>query len=139
MRRISENAFGIIANRWRVFRAPVNLDPDKLSMITLAALTLHDFLLTEPNSEYNTTSNMEKQSKEVCDGSWFDFSPRGTNNYSNIRNNCFTEVTTVIELYCPQDDNVLELAMSNVEKKMHNYSLGTYSYLQCTWKAVCFL
>ena len=25
MRRISENAFGIIANRWRVFRAPINL------------------------------------------------------------------------------------------------------------------
>ena len=75
MRRISENAFGIIANRWRVFRAPINLDPNKVSMITLAALTLHNFLLTEPNSEYNTTSNMEKQSKEVSQGSWFDFSP----------------------------------------------------------------
>ena len=83
MRRISENAFGIIANRWRVFRAPINLDQDKVSMITLAAFTLHNFLLTEPNSEYNTTSNMEKQGKEVSEGSWFDFSPRGSNNYSN--------------------------------------------------------
>ena len=52
-------------------------------MITLAALTLHNFLLTEPNSEYNTTSNMERQGKEVSEGSWFDFSPRGSNNYSN--------------------------------------------------------
>lgn len=44
MRRIAENGFGIIGNRWRVFRAPILLDPDKVIKITLAALTLHNFL-----------------------------------------------------------------------------------------------
>ena len=83
MRRISENAFGIIANRWRVFRAPIILDPEKVSTITLAALTLHNFLLREANSEYNATSNMEEQYTEVSEGSWFEFSPRCSNNYSN--------------------------------------------------------
>ena len=30
MRRISENAFGILANRWRVFRKPFLLEPEKV-------------------------------------------------------------------------------------------------------------
>ena len=47
-------------------------------------------------------------------------------------------MATVIQLYSPRDDNVLEIKMSNVEKKIHNYSLGTYSYLQCIWNAVYF-
>ena len=41
MRRISENCFGIIANRWRVFRAPILLPPDT---VILVALVLHNFL-----------------------------------------------------------------------------------------------
>lgn len=44
MRRVAENGFGIIANRWRVFRAPILLEPEKVVQITLAALTLHNFL-----------------------------------------------------------------------------------------------
>ena len=37
MRRISENGFGIIANRWRVFRAPILLLPDTVIALILAA------------------------------------------------------------------------------------------------------
>lgn len=44
MRRISENGFGIIANMWRVFRAPILLQPEKVIKITLATLILHNFL-----------------------------------------------------------------------------------------------
>ena len=44
MRRISENAFGILANRWRVFRKPFLLEPEKVKAITLAVLTLHNWL-----------------------------------------------------------------------------------------------
>lgn len=44
MRRISENGFGIIANMWRVFRAPILLQPEKVIKITLAVLVLHNFL-----------------------------------------------------------------------------------------------
>lgn len=49
-RRISENAFGILANRWRVFRNPFLLSPEKVKMITYAALTLHNFLRSESSS-----------------------------------------------------------------------------------------
>ena len=43
-RRISENAFGILANRWRVFRSCIQLPPAKATTITLGAITLHNFL-----------------------------------------------------------------------------------------------
>ena len=43
-RRISENAFGILGNRWRVFRSRIALAPDKVSLLVLGALTLNNFL-----------------------------------------------------------------------------------------------
>ena len=42
MPRISENGFGILANRWRVFRRPFSLEPEKVKVISLAAITLHN-------------------------------------------------------------------------------------------------
>ena len=44
MRRISENGLGIIGNRWRVFRAPILLPPDKVIALIMVALVLHNFL-----------------------------------------------------------------------------------------------
>ena len=43
MRRISENGFGILANMWRVLRAPITLQPKKVVKMTLAILVLHNF------------------------------------------------------------------------------------------------
>ena len=47
LRRISENGFGILANRWRIFRKPFMLDPEEVRNITLAAITLHNWLREE--------------------------------------------------------------------------------------------
>lgn len=44
MQRISDNCFVIIANRWRVFRAPILLPPDRVVDLILVALVLHNFL-----------------------------------------------------------------------------------------------
>ena len=43
-RRISENGFGILANRWRIFRSIIPLAPEKATILVLAAITLHNFL-----------------------------------------------------------------------------------------------
>ena len=43
-RRISENAFGILANRWRVFMSPMLVAPDKVENITLCCVALHNYL-----------------------------------------------------------------------------------------------
>ena len=45
-RRVVENVFGIFANRFRVFRSPINLSPQKVETIVLAATVLHKYLAT---------------------------------------------------------------------------------------------
>ena len=42
-RRISENLFGIIANRWCVFRSVILLPPTTIEYLTMATLTIHNF------------------------------------------------------------------------------------------------
>ena len=42
-RRISENLFGIVANKWSIFQHPLNLSPEQARTITTYALVLHNF------------------------------------------------------------------------------------------------
>ena len=48
-RRISENMFGILANRWRVFHTTMHLNPERATSVTLSALILHKYLLKSPS------------------------------------------------------------------------------------------
>ena len=50
MRRISENGFGILASRRRVFRRPFQLQPEKVKLIALTAITLHNWLRSNASS-----------------------------------------------------------------------------------------
>ena len=43
-RRISENAFSILANRWRVFRKSFLLKPGKVKVITYSVLILDNLI-----------------------------------------------------------------------------------------------
>ena len=43
MRRISENGFGILVNRWGVFRRPFSLETEKVKVIALATISLHNW------------------------------------------------------------------------------------------------
>ena len=43
-RRTSENAFGILASRFQVFRSPIRASPTTTKDIALAAVTLHNYL-----------------------------------------------------------------------------------------------
>ena len=49
-RRISKSAFGILSSRWRVFRKPLLLQPRRATSITLAAITLHNWLRSETDA-----------------------------------------------------------------------------------------
>lgn len=46
-RRVVENAFGILANRFRIFLTTINLNAEKVQAITLASCVLHNFLRAE--------------------------------------------------------------------------------------------
>ncbi|KAK5639766.1 hypothetical protein RI129_010577 [Pyrocoelia pectoralis] len=51
-RRVVENAFGILANRFRILLNTINLKPDKVETITLTCLALHNLLITKNISNY---------------------------------------------------------------------------------------
>lgn len=55
-RRVVENAFGILASRFRVLLRNVNLSPEKASTITLACCYLHNFLKLKNPTNYMQTS-----------------------------------------------------------------------------------
>lgn len=74
-RRIVENAFGILASRFRVFLQPIALDPRKVESIVLACCTLHNFLRTKitANAIYTPPAYMDQENPltgEIQPGEW---------------------------------------------------------------------
>lgn len=61
-RRMVECAFGILVNRFRVFTTAINLSPDKVTKLIMAACTLHN-LLTE-KMEHNYTRRSRTDTEE---------------------------------------------------------------------------
>ena len=52
-RRVSENAFGILVNRFRVLSRTIHLEPDTVRIIVECCLALHNFLRTENDVRYS--------------------------------------------------------------------------------------
>ena len=73
-RRISENLFGILANRWRVFFTTINLEPKYIEDIVFTALILHNMLLKSPHSNkcYRPPSFADTvlEDGEIVEGEW---------------------------------------------------------------------
>ena len=74
-RRISESAFGILANCWRVLRKPFSLQPEKVKIITFAILILHNWLISESSSERiyvapNLIDVEDLSNDEIIYGDW---------------------------------------------------------------------
>ena len=71
--RISENLFGILANRWRVFRGVLNLAPEKAMSVTMCALVLHNFL-RKNNSRHIYSppglTDRENENGNIINGEW---------------------------------------------------------------------
>jgi len=71
-RRIVENAFGILANRFRVFMSAIHLPPDKIESIVLAACVLHNYLRTTSAHRYTPPGSLDRVNKDgtVENGNW---------------------------------------------------------------------
>ena len=72
-RSISENLFGILANRWRVFRSVILLPPETIEHLVLATLTVHNFL--RKSSSRNVycppgLADMVDKSGNLTNGRW---------------------------------------------------------------------
>ena len=64
-RRTVENAFGILANRFRVLLSPINLEPCKVQKIVLACVELHYFLISENGPSYTECSGISENSTDA--------------------------------------------------------------------------
>lgn len=71
-RRTVENAFGILANRLRVFLTNIAVEPDKVTCITLATLALHNFLMAKASEAYMppTLMDTEDDNHRAIPGTW---------------------------------------------------------------------
>ena len=66
-RRVVENAFGILAHRWRVFLNTIKMCPDKL---IFAACCLHNYLVEKNKSAYISVMDVENADHTVSEGIW---------------------------------------------------------------------
>lgn len=74
-RRVSENVFGILSTRFRVFHKPLLLEPEKAKIVVSACMYLHNFLRGSTDSKHNYTprgtfDSEDKDTGEVIDSNW---------------------------------------------------------------------
>ena len=70
-RRVVENAFGILANRFRVFLTTINLGHEKVNVIILATCCLHNFMVANNMSNYTSCQDIEDtENQQFTPGQW---------------------------------------------------------------------
>ena len=73
-RRISENLFGILANRWRIFSTTINLEPKHIENIVFSALELHSMFIKNPAYRSGNLADTLLEDGEVLEEKWRDVS-----------------------------------------------------------------
>ena len=71
VRKVTENALGILKNRFRVFTTRMCFDTDKAAIITLANLVLLHNMLRQLSHESYTPEkyiDMETESRDIVEG-----------------------------------------------------------------------
>lgn len=67
-----ENGFGILANRWRVFRSTIMLNPDKVQKIVLSCVCLHNYLCEVRSDSYTPPALVDTEDADhrLVEGTW---------------------------------------------------------------------
>jgi hypothetical protein len=69
-RRIFENAFGILAARWRVYHRVIDQRPNKVDEVIKAICVLHNYLSTS-GSQYMRHDDVDRDSNgDLVPGQW---------------------------------------------------------------------
>ena len=69
-RRIVENAFGILAHRFRCLLGTMQQEPETVTSITLACVTLHNLLRNKYKRDVVTVHDVEDEQHNVIPGLW---------------------------------------------------------------------
>ena len=73
-RRVVENAFGVLANCWRLYHCHIHLNPDNVTTVVKATVALHN-LLTLPNDKEHT--DVVDNRAEIHDDAFQDLAKQG--------------------------------------------------------------
>lgn len=63
-RRTVENAFGMLANKFRVLQTTIALEPSKVEKVLLACIALHNFLLKHNDQNYTPLNIIGTETRE---------------------------------------------------------------------------
>ena len=63
-RRIIENVFGILVNRFGVLRAKINLKPDSIEDVVFACCVLHNFLRRNSPDKYTPQGSLDVEDED---------------------------------------------------------------------------
>ena len=72
-RRVVENAFGILASRFRIFHTEIHMSVDKIDYIIMASCILHNFLRRNSRAHYTPTGSLDIEdieSRQIIVGNW---------------------------------------------------------------------
>ena len=71
-RRVIENAFGILAARWRIFMQAIQTNVENAEMIVKAAICLHNFLRQTNSAGYCPAGFVDSwdEKGEIKEGEW---------------------------------------------------------------------
>ena len=69
-RRVSRNAFGILAHRFRIFQCAIPLEPKKAEIIVLAAVALHNYFRTKSVEYSQSMADSENAAHELVPEKW---------------------------------------------------------------------
>lgn len=65
-RRVSENAFGILAARFQIYKKPITTTPEKVKKIVLATCVLHNFLKKRSENIYAPKTMLDCEDTNNC-------------------------------------------------------------------------
>lgn len=78
-RVLSENTFGILTARFRFFRKAIELTPEKVRLLTMTCVLLHNFLMKSSSSQniYNPQGTVDKYDNgALIEGAWRQEAPQ---------------------------------------------------------------
>ncbi|XP_069597387.1 uncharacterized protein [Ranitomeya imitator] len=102
-RRVVENAFGIMANRFRVFHTAMNMKLSSIDSVVLACCVLHNFLRRRDATAYSPpqyVDSVDPANGDITQGEWRldEHRVSGLENLGSGRNN--DDATNCREKYC---------------------------------------